>query len=53
MTLNDVYQKTVVEMQQLDKQIRYLEGKRDAYNDIRLDLFNEIERTQAVKENEE
>lgn len=38
-----LYDEYVNEIHKLDKQIAELKGKREAYNEIRLDLFNELE----------
>lgn len=39
-----LYDQYVNEIHKLDKQIAELKGKREAYNEIRLDLFNELEK---------
>lgn len=39
-----LYDRYVNEIHKLDTQIAELKGKREAYNEIRLDLFNELEK---------
>ena len=39
-----LYDEYVNEIHTLDKKIAELKGKREAYNEIRLDLFNELEK---------
>ena len=45
-----LYDKYVNEIHKLDKQIAELKGKREAYNEMRLDLFNELEKDKEQKE---
>ena len=45
-----LYDEYVNEIHKLDTQIAELKGKREAYNEIRLDLFNELEKDKEQEE---
>ena len=45
-----LYDEYVNKKHKLDKEIAELKGKREAYNEIRLDLFNELEKDKEQKE---
>lgn len=45
-----LYDEYVYKIHELDKQIAELKGKREAYNNIRLDLFNELEKNKEREE---
>ena len=53
MTFTEYYNDVVNKINKIDSEIKYLQGKRDAYNDIRSDLINavEYERTQREQRN--
>lgn len=50
MTIKEMYEQIVAEINDLDKGIEYMKGKREALNGVRLDLFQMIENQEAVKE---
>lgn len=43
MTIKQLYDNIVRNINETDKMSEYLRGKHDAYNDVRLDLFNMIQ----------
>ena len=45
-----LYDEYVNEIHKIDIQIAELKGKREAYNEIRLDLFNELEKDKEQEE---
>ena len=42
MTIKEMYEQIVSEINDLDKGIEYMKGKREALNGVRLDLFGMI-----------
>lgn len=42
MTLKEIYEYTVKEIQKIDFEIKGLQGKREAYDNIQLEVLNEI-----------
>jgi hypothetical protein len=49
MNIQKLYDEYVNEIHKIDIQIAELKGKREAYNGIRLDLFNELEKGKEQK----
>lgn len=49
MDIQKLYNEYVKEIHKIDIQIAELKGKREAYNGIRLDLFNELEKDKERK----
>lgn len=50
MDIQKLYDEYVNEIRKIDIQIAELRGKREAYNEIRLDLFNELEKDKEQEE---
>ena len=48
--IKDLYDYTVREIDKIDKEMEHLRGKREAYNDLRLELFNLIHNTKDESE---
>lgn len=48
MTTKQLYDNIVRNINEIDKMSEYLKGKRDAYSDVRLDLFNMIQQENEV-----
>lgn len=48
MTIKQLYDNIVRNINETDKMSEYLRGKHDAYNDVRLDLFNIIQQESEV-----
>lgn len=48
MTIKQLYDNIVRNINETDKMSEYLRGKRDAYSDVRLDLFNMIKQDNEV-----
>ena len=53
MTIKQLYDNIVRNINETDKMSEYLRGKRDAYNDVRLDLFNMIQQENEVEDGNE
>lgn len=49
MDIQKLYDEYVSEIHKIDIQIAELRGKREAYNEMRLDLFNELEKDKDQK----
>lgn len=49
MTIKQLYDNVVRNINETEKMSEYLRGKHDAYNDVRLDLFNMIQQDNEVK----
>ena len=45
-----LYNQVVLEISKIDRQIAELQGKRNAYTDVRLDLYNILNKCREVKE---
>ena len=50
MTIEELYNNYVRQIQEVDKEIARLQGKRDSYNDIRLDLYSIIQEQNGTQE---
>lgn len=50
MTFTELYNDIVSEINKIDLEIKYLQGKREAYNSMRLDLFNAVEYERKQRE---
>lgn len=48
-TIKQLYDNIVRNINEIDKMSEYLRGKHDAYNDVRLDLFNMIQQDNEVE----
>ncbi len=48
--VEQLYNDIVRNINETDKKIEYLRGKHDAYNDVRLDLFNMIQQDNEEKD---
>lgn len=48
MTIKQLYDNIVRSINETDKMSEYLRGKHDAYNDVRLDLFDMIQQDNEV-----
>lgn len=53
MTIKELYDDYVCRIQEVDKEIVRLQSKREAYNDIRLDLYNMIQVQERSERSEE
>lgn len=48
--IEQLYNNIVRDINETDKKLEYLRGKRDAYNGVRLDLFNMIQQDNEEKD---
>lgn len=51
--IQKLYDQVVSDIRKIDMTISELQGKREAYSDIRLDLYDILNKTREVQENNE